>query len=342
MDCIQARGLLSLYMDDALDKGTRKSLQEHLQACVSCRTEFDSLQSLMKNVESFGMLKAPEDFLEKLHVRTMGEEKESGLKKILHLLFFPLHIKIPVQVVSLASVAIILFSLFHAVEPQLRIPSPESVSPESQQAQGQIPPQESRLEEKAQKPAPLLEPGSDSPLPFKTERTPAHGSPVESYKKEQTPAQAKIDQVVEDASGQPIEVVIALRSKGKPRAKGLSGENVQDPDDVVSKARDSVGTMIAPAPRIAGEAEEKELQGTDKKAMKSFSTRDKEPLETPARTAAPESPVIKTMKDIVESVQGSVIHVDYDEQSQRPRVITVRIPMEHSMNFFCGSRRSPI
>ncbi len=334
MDCRQARGLLSLFMDDALDRDTRESLQEHLLECASCRAELDSLQSLVKNVESFGMLKAPENILEKLHARTMGEDTESRLKKLLHLLFFPLHIKIPIQVVSLASVAIILLSLFHAVEPQLQLPSLESASSETKQAQGQIAPQETRQEEEVQKPAPMIEKGSGRPLPLKEERASAQSSAVESYKKAQKPGQAKIDQVVEGASDQPIEVAIVLRSLGKPRATGPSGENVQAPAGFEATGRDSIGTMAAPAPRIAGEAEDKALLVPDKKAMKSFNSQVKEPLGAPARTTTSESPVITTMKDLVESVQGSFIHADYDEQAQIPRVITVRIPGGALNEFF--------
>jgi hypothetical protein len=334
MECKQARDLLSLFLDDELGKDTRESLQEHLHECLRCRSELDALRSLVKNVESMGMLKTPEDFLEKFHARTRETASESRLKKLLHLLFFPWHVKIPVEVVSIASVAIILISLFHAVEPQIQISAPQIYSFKPQRSQGHIAAPESRLEKTPQKSAPIADKGIGWALPMKPQNTPEQNQAGKLYEKTQGPAPAKIDQALVNASKQPIEVYIVMRHVEKPQVKGPAGASAQMPAKDEAKAKDSLLTMPAPGPQVAGETEDHSVQALDKETTKSLSSKEKSPLKAQARMAPPESPVISFVKDIIGSVQGSLIGVDYDEQSQKPRTITARIPGGALNEFF--------
>jgi hypothetical protein len=280
------------------------------------------------------MLKAPEDFLEKLHVRTKETASESRLKELLHLLFFPLHIKIPVEILSIASVAIILISLFHAVEPQIRISAPQIISSKPQGAQGQIATKESRLEKTPQKSTPILEKGTGQALPMKPGKIPTQNHAVELFEKSPEPSPAKIDQASVNASKQPIELYIVMRYVEKPQVKGPTGGNVQTPAKYETKAKDSVHTMHVPASQITGEAQDHAMDKLDKETTKSLSSPEKIPLKAQARMAPAESPEISLMKDIIASVQGSLISVDYDEQSQKPRIITARIPGGALNEFF--------
>jgi hypothetical protein len=334
MECKQATDLLSLFIDDALDKDTRESLHEHLQVCHHCRSELDTLQSLVKSVGSLGMLKAPEDFLEKLHVSTKEAASDSWLKELFHFLFYPLHIKIPVEIVSIASVAIILFSLFHAVEPQIQISAPEIYSFKPQGAQGQIAAQQSRSEKTPQKAAPILEKGTVRELLLKPEKKPAQNQVARLSEKKQEPAPAKIDQTSVNASKQPIELYIVIRYMEKPRVKGPVGGSVQAPAKYETKAKDSVQAMQAPAPQVTDEVEDHAMRGLDKETTKPSSSQEKVSLKAQARMATPESPVISCMKDIIGAVKGTLITVDYDDQSQKPHIITARIPAGELDKFF--------
>ena len=306
MECRQATDLLPLFMDDALDQDTRRSLQEHLDACPHCRSELGKLQSLAQDLRAHGMMKAPDDFLEKLHARTRG----SRLKEFLRLLFYPLHVKIPVEVVGLASVAVIIFSLFHAVEPEVRMTVPQGVSSDAGNVREQAAPQESRPGPLTPETAPITEKGAIPSLSTTPEEATPRKQAVRPYDKKQEAVPAKIDQAGAGTPPQPIDVYIVMRGIEKLQTEESAGAGVQAPAPSEAKSRDALRAVQAPAARVAAEAEDHPL------------------------TATPEGPVLSSLKDIIASVQGSLINVDYDEKSHNPSVLTARVPTGALHEFF--------
>jgi hypothetical protein len=107
-DCSDIRMLLSEYLDGSLEAKARALVQEHLNACPACREELDALKSLVKGVGSLESVKAPADFLDQLHRRM---ERHSRISKIKAWLFYPLRVKIPLELAGAAALAFILFSI---------------------------------------------------------------------------------------------------------------------------------------------------------------------------------------------------------------------------------------
>ena len=103
MDCSEIRNSLSEYLDDALDAKAKALADEHLRTCPACREELDSLKSLVKGIGSLESVKAPADFLDRLHQRM---ERPSKISQMREWLFYPLRVKIPLQ---LAGAAVIRF-----------------------------------------------------------------------------------------------------------------------------------------------------------------------------------------------------------------------------------------
>jgi len=120
MDCSEIRSLLSEYLDDALDARSKALADEHLQTCPECREELDSLKSLVKGIGSLESVKAPADFLDRLHKRM---ERRSGISKLREWLFYPLRVKIPLQLAGAAVMALIIFSILPFQQPSLKPPS---------------------------------------------------------------------------------------------------------------------------------------------------------------------------------------------------------------------------
>ena len=124
-DCSEIRNSLSEYLDDALDAKAKALADEHLRTCSACREELDSLKALVKGVGSLESVKAPADFLDQLHKRM---ERPSKISKIREWLFYPLRVKIPLQLAGAAVMAIIIFSILPLQQPSLKLPSkPEQV-----------------------------------------------------------------------------------------------------------------------------------------------------------------------------------------------------------------------
>jgi len=107
-DCPEIRNRLSEYLDDALDAKAKALAEEHLLACPDCREELDSLKALLKGLGSIKPVQAPADFLDQLHRRM---ERPSALSRMRDRFFYPLRVKIPLQLAGAAVTALILFSI---------------------------------------------------------------------------------------------------------------------------------------------------------------------------------------------------------------------------------------
>lgn len=120
IDCSEIRSLLSEYLDDALDAASKAITDEHLRTCPACREELDSLKSLVRGIGSLQAVKAPADFLDQLHKRM---ERRSGMSKLRERLFYPLRVKIPLQLAGAAVMALLIFSILPFQQPSLKLPS---------------------------------------------------------------------------------------------------------------------------------------------------------------------------------------------------------------------------
>jgi hypothetical protein len=119
-DCSGIRTLLSEYLDDALDPKAKAIADEHLRTCPACREELDSLKTLVKGLGSIESVKAPADFLDQLHKRM---ERPSKMSKVREWLFYPLRVKIPLQLAGAAVMALIIFSILPLQQPSVKLDS---------------------------------------------------------------------------------------------------------------------------------------------------------------------------------------------------------------------------
>jgi len=119
-DCSEIRNLLSEYLDDALDAKAKALADEHLRTCPACREELDSLKTLVKGIGSLESVKAPADFLDRLHKRM---ERPSKISQMREWLFYPLRVKIPLQLAGAAVIALILFSILPLQQSSLKLHS---------------------------------------------------------------------------------------------------------------------------------------------------------------------------------------------------------------------------
>jgi hypothetical protein len=119
-DCSEIRMLLSESLDDALDDKAKTLVEEHLRTCPACREELDSLKAVVKGIGSLESLKAPADFLDQLHKRM---ERRSRISEIREWLFYPLRVKIPLQLAGAAVMAFLIFSILPVQQTPLRLDS---------------------------------------------------------------------------------------------------------------------------------------------------------------------------------------------------------------------------
>ena len=112
MECAEVREFLSEY---TLDGELKADVDKHLLSCKACREE----AVLLKELGSLKEVKAPEDFLEKVHERLA---RRFEFKKIAQLLFFPLRIKIPLELATAVATVILASYIFKPAERILQPP----------------------------------------------------------------------------------------------------------------------------------------------------------------------------------------------------------------------------
>jgi hypothetical protein len=77
MKCAHANSLFSPYLDGAVTGTQMRDLGQHLEACVSCRQEYDSLRKTQQLLSKAGRRKAPVDLALKLRVAISHEVAQS-------------------------------------------------------------------------------------------------------------------------------------------------------------------------------------------------------------------------------------------------------------------------
>jgi len=85
MKCTKARSLLSLHLDGELDRVQSRKIEEHINACSRCHSEFVSLRGASLLVARVGRKKAPEDLALRLRLamsREAAQHRVSPLERI--------------------------------------------------------------------------------------------------------------------------------------------------------------------------------------------------------------------------------------------------------------------
>ena len=98
------REKLSEYIDGMLSQEEVSAVREHLDRCPACMEEYEEMVKIIGHMNQMESLETPEFFVEKVHERL---KKPSSLQSFIKRLFFPLKIKIPLELAGVAAVALL-------------------------------------------------------------------------------------------------------------------------------------------------------------------------------------------------------------------------------------------
>ena len=110
--------LLSPYSGNDISSHDRTLVEEHLKSCPDCRSELADLQTTMKLLRTTPEIEPPPWLTSRImaNVREQRELKTSWFKRI----FFPLHIKLPIEGLALLFVCMTGFYLSQRVDTELQ------------------------------------------------------------------------------------------------------------------------------------------------------------------------------------------------------------------------------
>jgi hypothetical protein len=98
------RDKFSEYIDGMLSQEEASAVKEHLDHCPACMDEYEETVKIIGHMNQMESLDPPDSFVEKVHERIEGP---SSLQKLIKGLFFPLKIKIPLELAGVAAAALL-------------------------------------------------------------------------------------------------------------------------------------------------------------------------------------------------------------------------------------------
>lgn len=119
---------LDAYLEDFLDEKEKKALEEHLSACPHCRHTLEDLRKTKKILAGMDEVDPPPWLTEKIMAQI--HEGHAQREGFFRRLFFPLHIKIPVQALATVFVVALSVYLYRSTLPEMAnmehpVPAPQ-------------------------------------------------------------------------------------------------------------------------------------------------------------------------------------------------------------------------
>ena len=124
MECHDIRKNLSAYLEGMVSPEDQELIDQHLASCRACSTalyELNRTDRLLKNLKE---VEPPPWMTQKIMAR-VREEAESK-KGFIQKLFYPLHIKVPLEAFATVLIAVVAVYVFRAVEPEMKGLQPPS------------------------------------------------------------------------------------------------------------------------------------------------------------------------------------------------------------------------
>jgi hypothetical protein len=256
MTCKDIEILLPALLEGALSADESKRVRDHLMKCPSCSKALEDLKASGEMVRNLEEVEPPAWLKTRVMARVREEagQKESIFRK----LFYPLHIKIPIQALATVLIAVVAWNVYKTGEPEFRQIAPPPAVQEVPHAQAPSEPVKTTEPEPAT-PALKKEAGERAGVREKKALAP---SPTENQLMRQEPAvqdAAKADAV---NTAEPIKAArsAAASVKDEEGLKGAGAMRQTEMDRAVrAPARDQKQkAMKAPVGAVAKEAGKQE------------------------------------------------------------------------------------
>jgi hypothetical protein len=136
-NCKEIEKYLPLYPDNLLSGEDKLALEEHLKSCTECAKTLAQLKETQDLVSHLKEVEPPPWFKQKIMVRV---RKEAENKSFVQKWFYPLRIKIPVQIFATVFIAVLAVYIYRAGDEQMKAVMPLSApAPVAEVPQNQLP-----------------------------------------------------------------------------------------------------------------------------------------------------------------------------------------------------------
>lgn len=119
MECREVQKRLSAYIEKVVSPKQKALIDAHLKGCKKCKRALADLKKTVTYVQKLEEVEPPAWLTQKVmaKVRSEAEAKRGILQKI----FYPFHIKIPLEAIALILVAVGTIYIFRSMQPQMQV-----------------------------------------------------------------------------------------------------------------------------------------------------------------------------------------------------------------------------
>jgi len=133
--CKSIENDLPLYLDDLLSAADKKEVEEHLESCPQCTKALIQLSKTKMMAKSLAQVEPPPWLKQKTMA---GVRKQAEKKSFIQKWFYPVRVKIPVQIMATLVIAVLAVYIYRSGDEQMKsVLPPRASAPiiESQQDQ---------------------------------------------------------------------------------------------------------------------------------------------------------------------------------------------------------------
>lgn len=324
MECSRVSELFSEYIDGLLDEHTRQRVEEHLAGCAGCAEELRELRSCVGLLHSLDTVRAPADFLDKVHERIDLVERISWWERVKKRFVRPWPVRIPLKVAGLAMATLLIVFIYHGAKqekapdhapPQLPLPRVE----ERDRQSSKVPLEEQVLKETMPPPsAKAPAPGSAAaPTQAPTGSLASGKASLDSS----TPSEPSVEAPPSDRAPAPAEEARAVRlvlQIGQTRGRRTNEAGKTEAPSSAGIARKPERMAAAPS---RGSDTSVEESGASPPARRPEAAQ-------PLPRVKPEDPMraLADIRSFVQAAGGSIDIVVLDNTTNQPESMTIRIP----------------
>lgn len=134
MRCEEIQGHLSAYLEDEVEPTERRAMEDHLQGCVGCRHELNLLRQTVFALRSLEEIEVPPRLTAAIEAG-VSDRGRSGWQHPISRLFFPMHVKLPLQAAALVLISLGAVYLYRSAPELAQAPRPPVATEEAPRGQ---------------------------------------------------------------------------------------------------------------------------------------------------------------------------------------------------------------
>lgn len=126
MECGDIQEKLSAYIENIISYEEKLLIEEHLKSCRKCSESLAELRKTIKYVQNLEEIEPPQWLTQKIMARVRSEVvatrfRAEPKKGLFQKLFYPLHIKLPIEAFATIAIVITAVYIFKTIQPEMKV-----------------------------------------------------------------------------------------------------------------------------------------------------------------------------------------------------------------------------